>query len=558
MPSVLRHSYIKGRNMGKRARAHLNYIVYRPGDDREAGGRGREFRSNLDEDAGTSGYLFRQALQKETGRNDVVHKLMLSPGHNDVDMDAYVKEIMGHLGRAKGQDLRYGYVVHDNTDHQHAHVILLGRDCEDGLVRLSKLDHMAIRAWGDRYLEREHSVERQLDYQMEQFARQRGLNIGFQAERGHEFYKLLDEPKGKDKQAERDTREWEWIDEKWKQALERPEYEPLARLGKTSFHDLGRQAELAQLFRNNYQQQLWQDIHDNSPQLQEAAKERLETLAEQRQEILAGIAERTQAQDGWKLIDTLSKEFTKEARELHELLNPQEPREWERGDVDAAKVADEDKIVFPDGTTYTKYDRSDELLKLDRFLKEFPEHRLDKEDYSRLWSWIGNKDRYGEDVYGQPPLKPIEHELVDRELAEASERDEPERPLDLDKLGENARQENSLLQQLLSPKIERSREIENEMQDLDRLSDLSEPGRYFGPERFNDKDFQQFVSEFLERGEIDDARALEPAGERHRGDDFLEQALAGQEDTTTSDQGEGDRRDDEHNRRDRGDDITLT
>jgi hypothetical protein len=51
-------------------------------------------------------------------------------------------------------------------------------------------------------------------------------------------------------------------------------------------------------------------------------------------------------------------------------------------------------------------------------------HRIAKEDYSRLWSWIGSKETRGDDCFGQPPMMDKGVELERQVELEPGSRDE--------------------------------------------------------------------------------------------------------------------------------------
>ena len=74
MRSVVKHSYVKGAQKGARARAHVDYIQYRSGEDRE-----KEPRSFFDDKRENfHGREVKQEIDKRSGK--VIHKLILSPG----------------------------------------------------------------------------------------------------------------------------------------------------------------------------------------------------------------------------------------------------------------------------------------------------------------------------------------------------------------------------------------------------------------------------------------------------------------------------------------------
>jgi len=138
-----------------RALAHLKYIQHRPGEDRGDGGR--EFFSDEGDDLQAKRV---QKSVKEMGKSKVVvHKLTLSPEINGYDKKAFTREVMQKLSSEKGLDLIWYGVAHQNTDHEHIHLVVLGEDKYGREVKITKQDYSKIKAYGDRCLEREHPLE---------------------------------------------------------------------------------------------------------------------------------------------------------------------------------------------------------------------------------------------------------------------------------------------------------------------------------------------------------------------------------------------------------------
>lgn len=157
MRSVVKGSYIKGATRLVKAGAHINYIQYRSGDDRENGPR--KFFDDSRE--GINGREVKQDLAKDGGK--YVHKLILSPGVEGVDMKAYSRAVLANVGRTMGVDLNWRAIEHNNTDHVHAHVVIFGKDKYGREVQFDRDDFALMREFGDRYLERNHEFERYLD-----------------------------------------------------------------------------------------------------------------------------------------------------------------------------------------------------------------------------------------------------------------------------------------------------------------------------------------------------------------------------------------------------------
>ncbi len=157
--SVVKHSYIRAFRDGRgRARAHVNYIKFRPGKDKDEAGS-RSFFSEKEE--GLTSQHVNYALDRQTGRGVLVHKLIVSPGVQDANTQEYVREMMHDLGRQKGLELEWYAVEHRNTANPHAHVVITGTDKNGRQVSLSKGDYTKLKECGDRYLDRNKLLEKE-------------------------------------------------------------------------------------------------------------------------------------------------------------------------------------------------------------------------------------------------------------------------------------------------------------------------------------------------------------------------------------------------------------
>jgi hypothetical protein len=274
MRSVVKHSYVKGMQKAAKAKAHVNYIQYRNGED-----RGKEPRSFFDDKReGKQGREVKQEIDKVGGK--FVHKLILSPGVPGVDVQAYTRQVMHDVGRSKGLDLNWSAVVHTNTDNAHAHVVVLGKDKQGREVQLGRDDYITARQAGDRYLERHHELERFLV---------RDVDLS-----------------------------------------KKPDYRPQG---------------------DRVYQELVKELTAPSP---DQAKEK-------------------------------------------EKAEPYNVREWDRDQ--ALKALSSEQRIQYDGREYTKFSNLDELKQLGEWIKQPDVQRLDGEDYKRLRSWIGTKERGGDDYY---------------------------------------------------------------------------------------------------------------------------------------------------------------
>ena len=274
--SVAKHRYWKGKEAVKAVSEYSKYLKYREGDDKEKGGR-----TFFDAEKDQKDKDLREEVRGLKSRGAAAHELILSPGINEVDPMAYTRELMEKLERSKGQELNWVAVAHSNTDHNHIHVLISGETKDRKPVLLRKDDHANLREWGDKYIEREHYLERYLDREAE-----RGLDRGFEYDRGDElFNRLLYGIKGGKEQ-------------------EKPKAKPLER----------------------------------------------------------------------------------------------KPDEWKKEKA-VAELADDEKIVTSQGEVLSKFSSRAELKDFCHKLAQGEEKRLSKDQYKKLWSWIGTKEKAGDDYF---------------------------------------------------------------------------------------------------------------------------------------------------------------
>lgn len=157
---VIKHSFTKGTNAVARMTAHINYVRYRDGEDRAERDFFDEERDLIDVKE------VRQMVRESDGEGVVAHRVIVSPGLKGVDVKAFTRETLKQLERAKGYELEWRAIVHSNTDHDHAHVVVMGKDRNGKAVRFGIADYKRMREFGERILERDYQFERFLDREM--------------------------------------------------------------------------------------------------------------------------------------------------------------------------------------------------------------------------------------------------------------------------------------------------------------------------------------------------------------------------------------------------------
>jgi hypothetical protein len=271
---------LKGSKGSGKARAHINYIQYRPGEDRQKGARGF-FSGDRDEVLGRE---VKERLIVQERNGVTMHKLILSPGVQGCDLRDYTRDLMEKLQREKGQQLDWFAVEHRNTDHAHAHVVIMGKDLDGGRVRLDLRDMKNLREIGDRYLEREHKLERFLDREMERLLKepQRSIEIDYKRTKGDREYERLmygdadyDDRRRGSKERERDRQEWERMDKDLHRNYgdDRTAGRPWT-YRQYQMESSGRWLKFHEDYQNRVARERWLDMAKDNPEIaKEIAKE---------------------------------------------------------------------------------------------------------------------------------------------------------------------------------------------------------------------------------------------------------------------------------------------
>lgn len=325
--SVAKHSYIKGGNGKARACAHVNYIQHRSGEDREKGGR-PFFNKDRDD---VKGKEVKRDIEEQSRGGVTVHKIILSPGIDGVDLKEYTREVMDELGSKKGLDLKWQAVEHTNTDHDHVHVVVMGKDKNGRQVRFDRDDHKNIRETGDRYLEREHKLDRYLDREMTILIKdgERTKELSYNREKGDKLFNRLvfGEDEKDRKRREQPERRLEDQDLHKKELRGQGLEAPKGRQQRI-FEQRGRLSDAHESYANSQAKEYWKDIAQRRPDLAQAAERELSALSRFEQQ--SGIEQRTR-NDG---IDRLFGQSTERERGGQERTDQTEKPNRERGGDD--------------------------------------------------------------------------------------------------------------------------------------------------------------------------------------------------------------------------------
>lgn len=355
---VIKHRYIPGRNRGGnvvsigKALAHVKYIQQRPGPDKERGGRDlfNEQEDRLDAKE------MKKAIKELGDSRVVVHKLTLAPEINPQDKKAFTREVMSKLGQDMGRDLRWFGVEHNNTDHHHIHVVVLGKDRNGTEVKIGLNDIEKAKEHGDRYLERWHPRE------LERSRKDRA-------------------DREKERIAER-TKERELAkEERIREGLELPwMHKKIIREQLEPYKEWREKQDQKEKGRDPGGDRAERPYHQDT--LEAAGKEwskanNLKELRELNQYLWDNIDERIPKEDYCRLSGWIKDKERDQGREP---------------EAKPAKDKDRHSPIEYEGKKYSKGDSYEKLTGLSRELRENNE-RLPFDDYQKLRGWIENKDR---------------------------------------------------------------------------------------------------------------------------------------------------------------------
>src|SRR5262249_17095429 len=149
---VVKSKFVRaGKDSARHIGAHLKYI-----QDRELGEqeRKREFFDRSHDKIEREDV--QQHLLDHRGQRVAMHKMILSPGDNSIDIQEYTRESMDALEDRLGHRLDWFAVIHENTEHHHAHVVIAGQvpDRQLDFDRTEHDERESARGLGDVYLDR--------------------------------------------------------------------------------------------------------------------------------------------------------------------------------------------------------------------------------------------------------------------------------------------------------------------------------------------------------------------------------------------------------------------
>mgnify|MGYP000453928898 CR=1 FL=1 len=323
--SFVKHSYIRASKSGAgRAKAHVNYVAFRPGKDRDKDSKPREFFSS-DQDK-VAGEAVKEAIDKQPKYGVLAHKFILSPGVKGADVQQYTKAVMQDLSRRKGVELDWYGIVHENTANPHCHVIVLGKGKDGRTYKITKADHRQLKEEGDRHLRergllKEEKLREQRDSKLAERAEKVGRFINALKAGVKEYGRVMEEGRDKDqkgqKQSGKDKKET--LREK-EEALfgTAPSYDQL--LAKNVRRERREKAKAEMEWKAycrpiEVDYQIGTELEGNKQRYDRAS--RLEELRELEQEYKAGVPwvrEQMTARDGERLSEWIREKYRDKER----------------------------------------------------------------------------------------------------------------------------------------------------------------------------------------------------------------------------------------------------
>jgi type IV secretory pathway VirD2 relaxase len=376
---VIKHSYISARDRQSRkggrpsktaavgrAIAHLKYIQHRPGEDRGDGGR--EFFGESDDELSVR--RLRKAVRDMRDSKVVVHKLTLAPEINPADKKAFTREVMQKIAEEKGQDLDWMAVEHNNTDHHHIHIVVLGKDKNGKDVRIDKKDYDKLKDYGDKFLERMHPLE-------------------FERARVEREKKERDriEARKREREAKRQERIGEGLELPWlHQKIVREQLEPY-----TKWKEKQEEKERAGVSKDKTR-----DREPEKPYFQDTIEAAGKDWS--KQNTLSELRELNQY-----LWDNHDERIDKpEYRKLVAWIKEKERQNERDPDQKAEKGHEPEQPLTPEkqkdyfeyeGKKYSKGSPYEKLSGLAKRLRDKDAERLPIDDYQRLRTWVEHADR---------------------------------------------------------------------------------------------------------------------------------------------------------------------
>jgi hypothetical protein len=121
-------------------------------------------RSQIDRDD------VKEELLTNQGKDIAFYKLLLSPKQNELDHEAYTREIMTRWEELTGIKTNWYAIKHSNTEHHHVHIVMPGLDVDGNPYRLDRDQLNLMREIANEYQyelqDRAYDYEKAIDYEL--------------------------------------------------------------------------------------------------------------------------------------------------------------------------------------------------------------------------------------------------------------------------------------------------------------------------------------------------------------------------------------------------------
>jgi hypothetical protein len=134
-----------------RAKGFLRYIKSREGSDLQLEQPRPVFNAKKD-DVATEFVL--SAVEKQPTKI-CAYALMLNPNYHRLDCQSLVRGIFRLYRNATGIELEWFAAVHNNTEHSHAHILVMPTDARDRSIAIKGLDKKLLQALTNQWLHAE-------------------------------------------------------------------------------------------------------------------------------------------------------------------------------------------------------------------------------------------------------------------------------------------------------------------------------------------------------------------------------------------------------------------
>jgi hypothetical protein len=135
-----------------RTKGYLHYIKTREGSD-YVDNRPRPIFNAKKDNVATEFIL--SAVNKQPPIKTCAYGLMLNPNSRHFDCQSLVRAVFRQYRNETGIELEWFATVHKNTDHSHAHIIVMPTDARDRSIMIRGVDKNLLQFLANQWLQTE-------------------------------------------------------------------------------------------------------------------------------------------------------------------------------------------------------------------------------------------------------------------------------------------------------------------------------------------------------------------------------------------------------------------